>query len=120
MNKEEASRIFAEHHKIAREIYIPWMKNKFKDSHFLTSTVGSFPQPDELRKARAFLKKKELTPEEYDKLVKAHTLEWLKLQESLGIDLVVSGEFERQDMAVFFGERFSNTRVEDFVKSYEN
>jgi len=120
MSKEEANRIFAERHKIAREIYIPWMKNKFKDSRFLASTVGSFPQPQELRKARVALRKKEITPAAYQELVQKHTLEWLKLQDDLKIDLIVSGEFERQDMAVAFGEKFTNTRIEDFVKSYEN
>lgn len=102
------------------DILRQWTKSRFKDSKFLTSTVGSFPQPQELRKARAALRKKEITPEAYQELVKKHTLEWLKIQDDLKIDLVVSGEFERQDMAVFFGEAFSNTRVEDFIKSYEN
>lgn len=106
--------------RLAKDLRISWMKNRFKDMRFVTSTVGSFPQPEELRKARVFLRKGVLGQNAYDELVKKHTLEWLKLQDELGIEVVVSGEFDRQDMAVFFGERFSGTKLGDFVPSYEN
>jgi len=62
----------------------------------------------------------EIGKEDYQALVKKHTLEWLKLQEELGLEVAVSGEFERQDMAVFFGEQFAGTKLGDFVPSYEN
>lgn len=96
------------------------MHNLFSGQRFITSTVGSFPQPEELRKARANLNRGQISNGDYQKLVERHTLEWLTLQENLDIDVLVSGEFERQDMAVFFGEKFSGTTVGDFVPSYEN
>ncbi|MBI4991785.1 MAG: hypothetical protein HZB99_01035 [Candidatus Harrisonbacteria bacterium] len=88
--------------------------------NFLTSTVGSFPQPEELRKARVMLKCGAIREEEYRLMVRDHTLRWIRLQEELNVDILVTGEFERQDMAVFFGEQFSGSRLEDFVPSYEN
>lgn len=96
------------------------MKKLWKGKSFVTSTVGSFPQPEQLRRARVRLAKGDFTEEQYQSLVNIHTLEWLRIQEEIDLDNIVTGEFERQDMAVFFGERFSGTRLGDFVPSYEN
>lgn len=94
-------------------------KKNFSFGAYPTSTVGSLPQPQELRTARALLKEGRMNPKDYEKLVEKHTREWIKFQEEIDITVVVSGEFARQDMAAYFGVHFGGTLL-DFVPSYEN
>ncbi len=72
---------------------------------FPTTTIGSFPQTKEVRSWRAKLKKAEITNEEYDALIKKEIEESIRWQEELGIDVLVHGEFERNDMVEYFGEQ---------------
>ncbi len=72
---------------------------------FPTTTIGSFPQTKEVRSWRAKLKKAALTDEEYDALIKKEISASIKWQEDLGIDVLVHGEFERNDMVEYFGEQ---------------
>jgi len=72
---------------------------------FPTTTIGSFPQTKEVRSWRAKLKKGEITNEEYDALIKKEIEESIRWQEELGIDVLVHGEFERNDMVEYFGEQ---------------
>lgn len=72
---------------------------------FPTTTIGSFPQTKEVRSWRAKLKKGELTAEQYDTLLKEETKRILGWQEKIGIDVLVHGEFERNDMVEYFGEQ---------------
>ena len=72
---------------------------------FPTTTIGSFPQTAEIRGIRARLRKGELTPAEYDALIEEATAEAIHWQESTGIDVLVHGEFERNDMVEYFGEQ---------------
>ncbi len=72
---------------------------------FPTTTIGSFPQTTEVRSWRAKLKKGELSAEEYDQLLRAETTELIKWQEEIGLDVLVHGEYERNDMVEYFGER---------------
>ncbi|MCS7028497.1 MAG: 5-methyltetrahydropteroyltriglutamate--homocysteine S-methyltransferase [Bacteroidia bacterium] len=72
---------------------------------FPTTTIGSFPQTAEVRSWRAKLKKGEISKEEYDKLVKAEIEKAIRWQEEIGIDVLVHGEFERNDMVEYFGEQ---------------
>lgn len=72
---------------------------------FPTTTIGSFPQTPEVRSWRARLKNGELTPTAYDHLVKAETEKAVRWQESIGLDVLVHGEFERNDMVEYFGEQ---------------
>ena len=72
---------------------------------FPTTTIGSFPQTGRVRKARAQFKKGELTPEQYDNFLKEETLEAIRWQEDIGLDVLVHGEFERNDMVEYFGEQ---------------
>ena len=72
---------------------------------FPTTTIGSFPQTNEVRTWRAKLKKGELTQSEYDALIKAETKEAIRWQEAIGLDVLVHGEFERNDMVEYFGEQ---------------
>ena len=72
---------------------------------FPTTTIGSFPQTTEVRSWRAKFKKGELTQEQYDDLIAKETTEAIRWQEETGIDVLVHGEFERNDMVEYFGEQ---------------
>lgn len=72
---------------------------------FPTTTIGSFPQTEDIRKLRAAFKKGELTQEAYDTAIRAAIQDSVQLQESLRIDVLVHGEFERNDMVEYFGEQ---------------
>lgn len=72
---------------------------------FPTTTIGSFPQTDEVRQLRAKLKKGELSLADYETKVKAEIDRSVVWQEEIGIDVLVHGEFERNDMVEYFGEQ---------------
>ncbi len=72
---------------------------------FPTTTIGSFPQTSDVRTWRAKLKKGELSQIDYDALIKALTEAVIRWQEEVGIDVLVHGEFERNDMVEYFGEQ---------------
>ncbi len=87
---------------------------------FPTTTIGSFPQTAEVRSWRAKFKKGELTQEQYDDLLQKETEETIRFQEETGIDVLVHGEFERNDMVEYFGEQldgFTFTK-NGWVQSY--
>ncbi|GAB3929429.1 5-methyltetrahydropteroyltriglutamate--homocysteine S-methyltransferase [Mucilaginibacter myungsuensis] len=72
---------------------------------FATTTIGSFPQTAEVRSWRASYKKGSLTDEQYDRLIADETAKAVKWQEEIGLDVLVHGEFERNDMVEYFGEQ---------------
>lgn len=72
-----------------------------------TTTIGSFPQTKEVRKWRAQWKKGELTDEQYSELIATETEKTIRFQEDIGLDVLVHGEFERNDMVEYFGEQLS-------------
>ncbi|MCR8643781.1 5-methyltetrahydropteroyltriglutamate--homocysteine S-methyltransferase [Paenibacillus sp. N1-5-1-14] len=72
---------------------------------FPTTTIGSFPQSAEVRKARQLWRKGEWKEEQYANFIREQIDLWIKLQEEIGIDVLVHGEFERTDMVEFFGEK---------------
>ncbi len=74
---------------------------------FPTTTIGSFPQTPEIRKARAANRKGELDDATYDAFLKKETENAVRIQETLEIDVLVHGEFERNDMVEYFGEQLS-------------
>lgn len=74
---------------------------------FPSTTIGSFPQTDEVRQLRANLKKGTLSVDEYESRIKEEIVSSLRWQEELGIDVLVHGEFERNDMVEYFGESLS-------------
>jgi 5-methyltetrahydropteroyltriglutamate--homocysteine methyltransferase len=87
---------------------------------FPTTTIGSFPQTTEVRSWRARFKKGELTQQQYDALIEKETEETIRFQEESGIDVLVHGEFERNDMVEYFGEQlegFAFTK-NGWVQSY--
>lgn len=72
---------------------------------FPTTTIGSFPQTKEIRTARAKLGKGEITEAEYDEFIKKEIQMVVSFQEEVGLDLLVHGEPERNDMVQYFGEQ---------------
>ena len=72
-----------------------------------TTSIGSFPQTVELRKARARFRKGELSRDEYENTMREDIRNVIKLQEELDIDVLVHGEPERNDMVEYFGEQLS-------------
>ncbi|MCA1605946.1 MAG: 5-methyltetrahydropteroyltriglutamate--homocysteine S-methyltransferase, partial [Acidobacteria bacterium] len=71
---------------------------------FPTTTIGSFPQTADVRRLRLRLKKGELTPEQYEAAIRTETGQVIRWQEDMGLDVLVHGEFERNDMVEYFGE----------------
>ncbi|NIJ53390.1 5-methyltetrahydropteroyltriglutamate--homocysteine S-methyltransferase [Dyadobacter arcticus] len=74
---------------------------------FPSTTIGSFPQTDEVRKLRSDLKKNVITIDQYEDRIREEIISSLRWQEDLGIDVLVHGEFERNDMVEYFGESLS-------------
>lgn len=72
---------------------------------FPTTTIGSFPQTEEIRKLRADLKKGKIDQDQYDAEISKAITESVRWQEGLKIDVLVHGEFERNDMVEYFGEQ---------------
>ena len=71
---------------------------------FPTTTIGSFPQTAEVRSWRAKLKRKEISIEEYNRLIQGEIEKAIRWQEDVELDVLVHGEFERNDMVEYFGE----------------
>ena len=69
-----------------------------------TTTIGSFPQTSEIRKIRNSFKNNEISKEQYEENIKVKIKEVVRLQENIGLDVLVHGEFERNDMVEYFGE----------------
>jgi 5-methyltetrahydropteroyltriglutamate--homocysteine methyltransferase len=74
---------------------------------FPTTTIGSFPQTTEVRSWRSKFKKGELSKDEYTALLKGEIEKTIRLQEEIGLDVLVHGESERNDMVEYFGEQLS-------------
>ncbi|MFC0220598.1 5-methyltetrahydropteroyltriglutamate--homocysteine S-methyltransferase [Pseudochelatococcus lubricantis] len=71
---------------------------------FPTTTIGSFPQTSEVRKARAAHTRGELDGAGYDAFLRKETAATVRWQDEIGLDVLVHGEFERNDMVQYFGE----------------
>lgn len=70
-----------------------------------TTTIGSFPQTPDIRKARAAHKRGDMSSEDYENFLQRETQTTIRKQEELDIDVLVHGEFERTDMVEYFGEQ---------------
>ena len=90
---------FAEREKIQKDI--------LKLPLFPTTTIGSFPQTSDVRKNRLDFRKGNITKEQYVEFNKKKIAECIKLQEEIGLDVLVHGEFERNDMVEYFGENLN-------------
>ena len=85
-----------------------------------TTTIGSFPQTKEVRKYRADFKAGKINDAEYYNFVKQEIANCVKFQEEIGLDVLVHGEFERNDMVEYFGEQLSGFAFTEYgwVQSY--
>ena len=112
VQQPERSRPFAERHEAQQA--------KWQLPLFPTTTIGSFPQSAEVRKARQLWRKGELNNEQYAAFIREQIDIWIKIQEEIGIDVLVHGEFERTDMVEFFGEKLAGFAFTQFgwVQSY--
>lgn len=90
---------FAERVKVQQE--------KWRSPLLPTTTIGSFPQTAEVRQARLKWRKGVWNQERYDGFIKRQIAEAITIQEELGLDVLVHGEFERTDMVEFFGEKLA-------------
>ena len=72
-----------------------------------TTTIGSFPQTHEVQANRARFRKREISKEEYEDNIKKMIADCIAFQEDVGLDVLVHGEFERNDMVEFFGENLT-------------
>ncbi|MBO0439919.1 5-methyltetrahydropteroyltriglutamate--homocysteine S-methyltransferase [Candidatus Enterococcus ikei] len=79
-------------------------KNKLKLPILPTTTIGSFPQTKDVKQNRAKFKKDEITETEYTAFNQEKIAECVAFQEEIGLDVLVHGEFERNDMVEYFGE----------------
>lgn len=77
--------------------------NTFKLPLLPTTTIGSFPQTHEIKKLRKDLRGNTITKENYENQIMEKIKEVLKLQEDIGLDVLVHGEYERADMVEYFG-----------------
>ena len=103
---------FAEREKIQhKEFQLPLLP---------TTTIGSFPQTREVRSNRLKFRRSEITREQYDAFNREKIRECVELQEKLGIDVLVHGEFERNDMVEYFGDHLDGFLFTEngWVQSY--
>jgi len=87
---------------------------------FPTTTIGSYPQTDEIRRARALLRSGSITPEEYTEEMRREVQRVIRFQEKLDIDVLVHGEPERNDMVQYFAEQMEGYlfTTNGWVQSY--
>jgi len=85
-----------------------------------TTTIGSFPQTPELRKLRRDYKNGVISEEDYKNQIKEMIQDLVKFQEEIGLDVLVHGEFERNDMVEYFGEQLEGVAFSQngWVQSY--
>lgn len=87
---------------------------------FPTTTIGSFPQTDDIRRTRADLKSGKINQVEYENTIRQEIADCIAKQEAIGLDVLVHGEAERNDMVEYFGEHLAGYCFTQFgwVQSY--
>lgn len=95
-------------------------KDEFKLPLFPTTTIGSFPQTAEVRANRKAFRTGEISKDQYIEFNKKKIAECIALQEELGLDVLVHGEFERNDMVEYFGQHLEGYLFTEkaWVQSY--
>lgn len=93
---------------------------KFQLPLYPTTTIGSFPQTRKIRKTRMDYRNKDISEQQYTDVMKQEIAECVREQESLGLDVLVHGEPERNDMVEYFGEQLTGYVFTQFgwVQSY--
>ena len=87
---------------------------------FPTTTIGSFPQTQDVKQNRSAFRKGEITEEQYKEFNKKKILSCIREQEEIGLDVIVHGEYERNDMVEYFGEHLDGYLFTEkaWVQSY--
>ncbi len=87
---------------------------------FPTTTIGSFPQTTQVRNLRALWKKNSISTKQYEEAMEAEIKKCVEFQHEAGIDMLVHGEFERNDMVEYFGEQLEGFTftANGWVQSY--
>lgn len=85
-----------------------------------TTAVGSYPKPEQLKKARRRFLKGDLSEEDLRPLEEELTREWMEIQEEIGLDILVDGEMYRGDMAAYFARNLGGFEMSGLVRSYDN
>lgn len=95
-------------------------KKRFNLPVFPTTTIGSFPQTPDVKANRAAFKKGKISLEQYNSFNRQKIAECVKLQEEIGLDVLVHGEYERNDMVEYFGEQLNGYLFTEkaWVQSY--
>lgn len=95
-------------------------KDTFKLPLFPTTTIGSFPQTADVKSTRTAYKQGKITEKEYVEFNRKKIAECVGLQEEIGIDVLVHGEYERNDMVEYFGENLDGYLFTEkaWVQSY--
>jgi len=104
----------------AYEERIKVQKAFFKYDDLATTTIGSFPQTKEVRASRLAYKRKEISKEEYENDMKQYIKDCISFQEEVGLEVLVHGEPERNDMVEYFGEQLDGFAFSQYawVQSY--
>lgn len=102
--QEELSKLKINERKEAFEDRIKAQREFFKYEDLATTTIGSFPQTQEIRKNRREYKNSLISKEQYELQIKEYIDDCIAFQESIGLDVLVHGEPERNDMVEYFGE----------------
>lgn len=99
---------------------LPLQKKKFNLPLFPTTTIGSFPQTKDIRINRNKFNKGQLTSEQYEDFIKKEIESVIRFQEEVGLDVLVHGEPERNDMVQYFGEKLDGFvfTINGWVQSY--
>jgi len=95
-------------------------QQKFQLPLYPTTTIGSFPQTKEIRQTRSDFRKGDITEQQYVEVMKKEIANCVREQEALGLDVLVHGEPERNDMVEYFGEQLTGYVFTQFgwVQSY--
>ncbi|MDK2981331.1 MAG: 5-methyltetrahydropteroyltriglutamate--homocysteine methyltransferase [Chloroflexota bacterium] len=109
--KVEAAQHSAAHKAVSTQRKSPYAERKLRQQAVLnlpalpTTTIGSFPQTTEVRKLRSQLHKNAISSEQYVHDLEQETERTIRFQEKVGLDVLVHGEFERNDMVQYFAEK---------------
>jgi len=93
--------------RVRRASFAVRRKSQLELPRYPTTTIGSFPQTSEVRATRRKLNDNQLSGDEYEQFIEAEIGKTIKLQEEIGLDVLVHGEFERNDMVEYFGEQLA-------------
>ncbi len=85
-----------------------------------TTSVGSFPKPEELKEARKEYLDGDLDEEDLRPMEEEATKEWIRAQEEIGLDILVDGEMYRGDMTAYFARNLEGFEMSGLVRSYDN